>query len=57
MRPPLYRLSYSAVFDDMWLPLLGSNQAVRVQSPVPYQLGEGAKEWSHVRDSNPRYPI
>jgi hypothetical protein len=25
-----------------WLPLLGSNQAARVQSPVPYQLGEGA---------------
>jgi hypothetical protein len=25
-----------------WLPLLGSNQAARDQSPVPYQLGEGA---------------
>jgi hypothetical protein len=25
-----------------WLPLLGSNQALRGQSPVPYQLGEGA---------------
>ena len=25
-----------------WLPLLGSNQAARVQSPVPYLLGEGA---------------
>jgi hypothetical protein len=23
-----------------WLPLLGSNQAARDQSPVPYQLGE-----------------
>src|SRR5262245_60231198 len=26
----------------MWLPLLDSNQGLRVQSPVPYQLGEGA---------------
>ena len=26
----------------MWLPLLGSNQGLRVQSPVPYRLGEGA---------------
>ena len=25
-----------------WPPLLGSNQALRGQSPVPYQLGEGA---------------
>ena len=25
-----------------WLPLLVSNQAARVQSPVPYLLGEGA---------------
>jgi hypothetical protein len=40
-----------------WLPLLGSNQAARIQSPVPYQLGEGAMRWCHVRDSNPRYPI
>jgi hypothetical protein len=40
-----------------WLPLLGSNQAARVQSPVPYQLGEGAMHWCHVRDSNPRHPI
>jgi hypothetical protein len=40
-----------------WLPLLGSNQAARVQSPVPYLLGEGATQWCHVRDSNPRYPI
>ena len=56
MKPPLYQLSYSAL-DKMLLPLLDSNQALRDQSPVPYQLGEGAKEWSHVRDSNPRYPI
>jgi hypothetical protein len=53
MRPPLYRLSYSAVLGfcasrrflccaHVWLPLLGSNQGLRVQSPVPYQLGEGA---------------
>ena len=41
-----------------WLPLLGSNQALRVQSPVPYLLGEGAqRNWCHVRDSNPRHPI
>ena len=26
----------------VWLPLLGSNQALRDQSPVPYQLGEEA---------------
>ena len=43
--------------DATWLPLLGSNQAARVQSPVPYQLGEGATHWCHVRDSNPRNPI
>ena len=40
-----------------WLPLLGSNQAARDQSPMPYQLGEGAMVWCHVRDLNPRYPI
>ena len=57
MKPPLYRLSYSAVLWSGWLPLLGSNQAARDQSRVPYQLGEGAMHWSHVRDSNPRYPI
>jgi hypothetical protein len=28
--------------DGVWLPLLGLNQAARDQSPVPYQLGEGA---------------
>ena len=54
--PPLYRLSYSALV-EMWLPLLDSNQAVRDQSPVPYQLGEGAMVWCHVRDLNPRFPI
>jgi site-specific DNA recombinase len=42
---------------EIWLPLLESNQAARVQSPVPYQLGEGATHWCHVRDSNPRHPI
>lgn len=26
----------------VWMPLLGSNQAARIQSPLPYQLGEGA---------------
>jgi hypothetical protein len=41
MKPPLYQLSYSAAL-KMWLPLLDSNQAARDQSPVPYQLGEGA---------------
>lgn len=40
-----------------WLPLLGSNQGLRVQSPVPCQLGEGATRLVHVRDSNPRHPI
>ena len=40
-----------------WLPLLDSNQGFRVQSPVPYQLGEGAIPWCHVRDLNPRFPI
>ena len=38
-------LSYSAPWSSnscMWLPLLDSNQALRVQSPVPCQLGEGA---------------
>ena len=55
MKPPLYQLSYSAML--MWLPLLGSNQALRDQSPVPYQLGEGAMPWCHVRDLNPRFPI
>ena len=38
-------LSYSAPRSSnscMWLPLLDSNQARRVQSPVPCQLGEGA---------------
>src|SRR5215813_11047822 len=43
--------------DEMWLPLLGSNQAARDQSPVPCQLGEGAMPWCHVRDLNPRFPI
>ena len=52
MKPPLYQLSYSA-FDEIWLPLLDSNQAARDQSPVPYQLGEGAIPWCHVRDLNP----
>ena len=56
MKPPLYQLSYSALV-EMWLPLLGSNQAARDQSPVPYQLGEGAMPWCHVRDLNPRFPI
>ena len=55
MKPPLYQLSYSAL-DELWQPLLGSNQALRDQSPVPYQLGEGAA-WRHVRDLNPRFPI
>ena len=41
MKPPLYQLSYSALH-EIWLPLLDSNQAARDQSPVPYQLGEGA---------------
>jgi hypothetical protein len=54
--PPLYQLSYSAL-DEIWLPLLDSNQAPRDQSPVPYQLGEGAIPWCHVRDLNPRFPI
>ena len=56
MKPPLYQLSYSAL-DEIWLPLLDSNQAARDQSPVPYQLGEGAIPWCHVRDLNPRFPI
>ena len=34
---------------------MGSNQAARDQSPVPYQLGEGAMRWRHVRASNPRF--
>jgi hypothetical protein len=67
MKPPLYQLSYSALLHMyrqclipmpptfQWLPLLGSNQAVRIQSPVPYQLGEGAMVWCHVRASNPRF--
>src|SRR5215475_10614323 len=56
MKPPLYQLSYSAL-DEIWLPLLDSNQAARDQSPVPYQLGEGAIPWCHVRDLNQRFPI
>jgi hypothetical protein len=40
MKPSLYQLTYSAL-DEIWLPLLDSNQAARDQSPVPYQLGEG----------------
>ena len=64
MKPPLYQLSYSALLQEclrhwystfQWLPLLGSNQAARDQSPVPYQLGEGAKYWRHVRELNPRF--
>ena len=38
-------LSYSASSlsnSRLWLPLLDSNQALRVQSPVPCQLDEGA---------------
>ena len=56
MKPPLYQLSYSAL-DAIGLPLLDLNQAARDQSPVPYQLGEGAMPWCHVRDLNPRFPI
>ena len=47
-------LSYSAPWlsnSRSWLPLLDLNQALRVQSPVPCQLDEGAT--SHV-DSNHR---
>ena len=52
---PALPLSYSAML-ELRCPF-GFDQAARDQSPVPYQLGEGAKEWSHVRDSNPRHPI
>src|SRR5262245_47153230 len=31
------------LFLRLWFPLLGSNQAARDQSPMPYQLGEGGE--------------
>ena len=55
MRPPLYRLSYSALV-EMWLPLLGSNQALRDQSPVPYQLGEGVNAVVPRAGFEPAFP-
>ena len=39
-----------------WLPLLGSNQALRDQSPVPYQLGEGANAVVPRAGFEPAFP-
>jgi hypothetical protein len=55
MKPPLYRLSYSAL-DDMWLPSWVRTKPPGIKARCPTSYAKG-KVWSHVRDLNPRFPI